>query len=102
MMEGEGAHLGSSLPVSVHVRAQLSSFMCVHLHSCVFCSFSFARSRFRSWAVAFIRGHSHSFVGDHVCLWVVAFVHGRLRSCSFMGNHAVGKVWWWWAIGGWW
>ena len=101
-MEGEGAHLGSSLPMSVHVHARLSSFVCVHLRSCVFHSFSFASSRFRSWAVAFIHGHSHSFVGGRVCSWVVAFVHGQLHLCSFMGGHAVGEVWWWWAVGGWW
>ena len=42
-----------------------------------------------------------------VSSWVLAIILcGHFRSSSFVGSHAVGKVWWQWAIGGgaviWW
>ena len=114
-MEGGGAHLGSSLPVSVfhrrrsfscaggHLRSRAPfSFACVvfvrggspwfvggHLwcrfRSCA--SFSFAGGRLGSWAVVFahVRGPSPSLVGGHLCSWAVTFVHGG--SCSLVGDH---------------
>ena len=66
-MEGGGSGRGrgispglviSSLPVSVHVCGQPSSFVRVRLRSCTF---------------VFVRGRSHSFVGGGICLWAVAF-----------------------------
>ena len=114
MVEGGGAHLGSSLPVSVHVRGQSSSFVRVRRRSYAFVvararSSSLVRVRFRSrvvafvgggWlrscAFAFVRGRSRSFLG------------GLERSRSFLsvrvvfvGGRDVGEVWWWWAVGGW-
>ena len=78
-MEGGGSSRGrgispglviASLPVSVHVRGQSSSFVRVRLCSCAF---------------VFVRGQSHSFVGGGIRSWVVAFVHGR--SGSFLSVH---------------
>ena len=83
-MEGEGAHLGSSLPMSIHVRARSSLFVCGHLCSCMFI---FIRARsicFHLPAVAFICGQWHLFMGVHIHSWVVVFVHGW--SHSFMGG----------------
>ena len=36
VVEGGGAHLGSSLPMSVHVRGRSSSFVRIRLRSCAF------------------------------------------------------------------
>ena len=95
MVEGGGAHLGSSLPMSIHVRALSSSLV----HVC-----------FRSQAVAFVHGgwlHSctFAFIRGQSCLflsgleWSHSFLSVRV---VFMGGHDVGEVWWWWAVGGWW
>ena len=86
VVEGGGAHLGSSLPVSVHIRGRSSSFVRVRLHSCVFVfvrgrSSSFVRVCLRSCAFVFVRGLSHSFVGEGgIRSWAVAFVRGWSRS----------------------
>ena len=102
-MEGGGAHLGSSLPVSVFHHRR--SFSCAGGHLrlralfsfagavfvcgrrfCLRASFSFAGGRLGSWAVVFVRvrGPSPSFVGGHLRPWAVAFIHGR--SCSLVGD----------------
>ena len=96
-MEGGGAHLGSSLPMSVFHRRRLFSCAGGRLRSRVPFSFagvvfvrrglfSFAGGRLRSWVVVFVRvrGPSPLFVGRHHCPWAVAFVHGR--SCSLVGD----------------
>ena len=83
-MEGGGSSRGrgispglviSSLPVSVHVRGQSSSFVRVRLRSCAF---------------VVVRGRSHSFVGGGLRSWAVAFaftfIRGRLHSRSFVGS----------------
>ena len=88
VVEGGGAHLGSSLPVSVHICGRSS----VH-------SSSLMRVRFRSRGVAFVCGGGHSFVGGRVRSWVVAFV--LERSGLFVGGCDIGEVWWWWAVGRW-
>ena len=80
-MEGGGSGRGrgispgiviSSLPMSVDVRGQPSSFVRVRLRLCV---------HFRSRAVAFNRGGWHSFVGSRVRVrvrsWVVGFILER-------------------------
>ena len=75
-MEGGGSSRGrgispglviSSLPVSVHVRGQSSSFVRVRLRSCVF---------------VVVRGRSHSFVGGGLHSWAVAFAFAFVRGRS--------------------
>ena len=96
-MEGGGAHLGSSLPVSIFHGRRLFSCAGGRLRlqapfsfaGIVFVrggSFSFVEGRLHSWAVIFIcvRGPSPSFVGRHRCPWAVAFVHGH--SCLLVGD----------------
>ena len=105
-MEGGGAHLGSSLPVSVfHCRR---SFSCAGGRLRSRAPFSvagtvFVRVRhFRSRGVALVRGPSPSFVGGHLCLWAVAFVHGG--SCSLVGDrlHSWAVMPFVWCVGNWW
>ena len=83
-MEGGGAHLGSSLPVSIFHHRQLFSCAGGHLHSrrC-FCS----RASFLFVGVVFIRGGSPWFVGSrlHSCSWAFTFIHGR--ASSSVGSH---------------
>ena len=67
-MEGGRAHLGLSLPMSVHIHARSSSFVLVCFHL---------------WAVAFICGQWHLFVGSGICLYAFTFICGW--SCLFMG-----------------
>ena len=82
-MEGGGAHLGSSLPVSAFIHRR--SFSCAggRLHS---------RAPFSFAGVIFIRGPSPSLVGGRLRLrsWVFAFVRGQ--SPAFVGGRAVGVV----------
>ena len=85
VVEGGGAHLGSSLPVSIHVHGQTSLFVHIHLHSCMFVflcrrSSLFMGVRLRSCMFVFVHRLSHSFVGGGICSWAVAFVRGWWRS----------------------
>ena len=116
-MEGGGAHLGSSLPMSAFIHRQ--SFSCAggRLRSRAPFSFAgvvFVRGRcFRSWAVTFVGGWSSSpsFVGVHLFMGgcavgvVVLFVwyHGGHLVCLWviviMGGRAVGGVQCW-GVGG--
>ena len=70
----------SSLPVSVHVCGQSSSFVRVRLRSCAFVfvhgrPHSFVGGGLRSWVVgfafAFVRGRSGSFLSVRICSWAV-------------------------------
>ena len=105
-MEGGGAHLCSSLPVSIFNRRQLFS-----------CAGGCLRSQapFLFVGVVFVHGGSPWFVGGHLrlCLWAFTFVHGQaslsmgVRLCSwvfvfvggrppsFVGGHAIRVVSWW-------
>ena len=80
VVEGGGAHLGSSLPMSVHIRGQLSSS-----HVCLS---SLMRICFHSQVVVFIRARSSSLVCVRFHLQAVTFVWGvafvRGWSCSFL------------------
>ena len=89
VVEGGGAHLGSSLPMSVHVHGRSSSFVRVRLRSCAFVfvcgwSSSFMCVRLCSCTFVFVRRLSHLFVGGGIRSWVVAFVRGR--SHLFVGG----------------
>ena len=125
-MEGGGAHLGSSLPVSVIHCRRLFSCAGGRLRSRP--PFSFVGGRLGSWAVVFVRvcGPSPSFVGGHLCPWAFTFIHGhlcslvgdRLRpwavmpfvwcrggcSCSCVGGYHRGRLCCWWGtvVGSWW
>ena len=106
-MEGGGAHLGSSLPVSVFHRRQ--SFSCAGGRLRSRAPFSFAGAvfvrvrRFRSRGVALVRGPSPWFVGGHLWRrfrsrasfsfaggrlgsWAVVFARVRGPSPSFVGG----------------
>ena len=76
VMEGGGAHLGLSLPVSSFIRRRSFSWTSGHL--CWWAPFSFAGVRFRSQAL-------FSFMGGHLRWWVVIFAFVRGRSPSFVG-----------------
>ena len=85
VVEGGGAHLGSSLPVSVHVCGWSSSFVRICPRLCAFVFVcgqlsSFVCVRLRSCAFVFVRRLSHSFVGGGIHLWAVAFAFVRGRS----------------------
>ena len=112
-MEGGGAHLGSSLPVSVFHRRR--SFSCTGSRLRLRALFSFAGAvfvrgrRFRSWASFSFAGGSPWFMGGRLrsCSWAFPFVRGRASSSeggrlhswafvfvggrppSFVGGHAI-------------
>ena len=86
MIEGGGAHLGSSLPVSAFIRRH--SFSCAGGRLCSRAPLSFA-------GVVFVCGRSPSLVGGRrgclrLCSWAFAFVRGCLP--LFVGGRAVGVV----------
>ena len=105
-MEGGGAHLGSSLPVSVfHHRRSFSCagsrlrsqalflFVCV-VFVCGGSPWSVSgRLRSCSWAFTFVCGQASLSMGGRLCSWGFVFVGGRLP--SFVGSHAIRVVSWW-------
>ena len=127
-MEGGGAHLGLSLPMSAFIHRQ--SFLCAGGCLCLQAPFSFV-------GIVFIHGRSPSLVGGrlHLHLWVftfswvvvplvwlcclygimvgIWFVCGSSSSwavvllvgCSvgvLVGCGGGGKLVWWWGVGGVW
>ena len=89
-MEGGGAHLGSSLPVSAFIRRR--SFSCAGGHLRSQASFSSVGGHLRWWVVVPLVGSCHLYGV------VVGRCHRR-QSCRWWG--AVVGCWWGVVVGSW-